>query len=290
MGGPVDPVPVVSDAFPPPAHVLVDMSVSVDVAAADSVVVSMPVTERVGDGRGRLRAGLVATLVDIAGGALGVRVLRPDWMATADLTVSLSEPPAGPVVAVEAGLVRRGRTTAVVEATIKGGPDGRDYGMGVLTFAVLPTDREPPPMPDLSGESRFVFGDGSRLEAAGGHLLDEIGIATPEHGPVSLDVHPYVHNAFGALQGGMLALLADVAAVRALEPVSPGPGPSATGELSVVDLQIAYLTLARVGPVEARVEPLGADGPRRAAVVHLHDAGAGGRVTTVVQVAAAVLP
>jgi len=91
-----------------------------------------------------------------------------------------------------------------------------------------------------------------------------------------------VRNSLGAVQGGMMATLAATAADRALAAAAGRP-------LRVVDLQITYLTLARVGPVVSRTTVLDATATAGTAHVELVDAGAGDRVATMVR-ARAVAP
>ena len=85
---------------------------------------------------GGVRAGVLATLVDVVGGAIAARVLHPDWMATADLTVQRIRPAPGPRVEARGSVLRRGRTTLVVEALVVAvDDDGRTVGVA----AVRPT-------------------------------------------------------------------------------------------------------------------------------------------------------
>ena len=101
-------------------------------------------------------------------------------------------------------------------------------------------------------------------------------------GRVSLPVHPYLHNSIGAVQGGAMALLGEVAAAEALGAAAGLPAAS----MVVTDLQVAYLTLGRVGPIVTRTTVLdavaGSDGDGAAApmtgsaVVELVDTGCRG--------------
>ena len=70
------------------------------------------------DAAGGVRAGVLATLVDVVGGAVAIRSVLPDWMATADLTLQMAGPADGPWVEARATILRRGRTTLVVEALV----------------------------------------------------------------------------------------------------------------------------------------------------------------------------
>ena len=98
-----------------------------------------------------------------------------------------------------------------------------------------------------------------------------------------MPVGAYVRNTIGAVQGGVVALLADTAGARA---VSSALGAGSTAV--AVDLQITYLATGRVGPMVTRVGPVSvapASGSGQV-VVELVDSGAGDRLTAVVTVGA----
>jgi acyl-coenzyme A thioesterase PaaI-like protein len=105
-----------------------------------------------------------------------------------------------------------------------------------------------------TAESRFRVG-----------VLDAFGIRIVAPGHAELDVAPYVVNSLGAVQGGALATLAE----RAVESLDP------TGASVPVDLQLGYLSLAKIGPVQAKAEPVGPGVAR----VDLVDEGNGRRTT-----------
>ena len=288
--------------YPPVTHYLGDLGFTSEVLSDTSARGSTAVNPHVSAAGAGARAGVVATLVDVVAGMLAVRVLRPDWMATADLTVQLVRPATGPFIEARVDLVRRGRTTLVLEALVVNvdgdgtevlGPGGSSAPVAwcTTTFAILPggnrTTTEELPF-DLP--ARMEIG-GSVLERS---LTDAIGLSVVEAaaGRVSLPVHPYLHNSIGAVQGGAMALLGDVAASEALG-AATGLG---TGGIVVTDLQVAYLALGRVGPIVTRATVLdgggtpvggatvGGAGDRGATsvVVELVDAGAGDRLTTVI--------
>ena len=284
--------------YPPPGHFLGDLGFTTEVLSDTAAVARTRVTPFVSGADGGARAGVLATLVDVVGGLLGVRILRPDWMATADLTLQLVRPAVGPVVEARAELVRRGRTTMVIEALVVEvdelgaellGPDGASapVAWSTLTFAVLPGGNramaEPLPV-DLPAKMEI---DGPGLDRP---LPEMLGMTVEDAaaGRVSLPVHPYLHNSIQAVQGGAMALLGEVAAAEAL-----GSAVGRTGASMVVtDLQVAYLTLGRVGPIVTRTTVLDTGGSphpggaRRSgtgsAVVELVDSGAEDRLTTVV--------
>ena len=112
-------------------------------------------------------------------------------------------------------------------------------------------------------------------------------------GRVALPIVPYVHNSIGALQGGIIALMAEEAGIQA---VASHDGADPT-RLAVVDLQIAYLALARVGPAATRTNVLlgdpggvGVQGGRGEAVVEVVDDGSEGRLVSVAHVGVVAVP
>jgi uncharacterized protein (TIGR00369 family) len=283
--------------YPPPGHFLGDLGIDVEVVSDTRAVARARVTPFVTGPDGSVRAGVLATVVDVVAGMLGVHVLRPDWMATADLSLQVVRRTLGPSVEARAELVRRGRTTMVVETLVFDvledgapvpGPGGtpQPVAWSTLTLAILPggnrtaTQDLPEDLPrHLTIAGRGL--DRPVAETLGATALDHAG------GRVSLPVHPYLHNSIGAVQGGVMAILAELAAERALSTAAARP-------MVVTGLQVAYLSLGRVGPITTRATvlggvaggggpdgPDGGDGPD-CAVVELTDEGADDRLTTVV--------
>jgi len=275
--------------YPPPVHYLGDLGMEAEVTSESTARVRTRVGPFVTTADGGVRSGVLATLVDVVGGAIAARVLSPDWMATADLTMQLVGPVHGPWVEARGALVRRGRTTLVIEALVEcvddegGTPtvDGRPadpVAWASMTFSVMPS-RNPSAQSAADLPDRWSFAGGGLHRS----VLDAVGIEVLDGpaGRLSVPVLPYVHNSFAALQGGVIALVAEAAGAEAL-----GAARGLDGDAFVVtDLQIAYLALGRIGPVvtSARVLETGPDG-RAGAVVELRDAGAGDRLMTVVNV------
>jgi uncharacterized protein (TIGR00369 family) len=214
-------------------------------------------------------------------------------MATADLSLELVDPTLAPYVEARGTLLRRGRSTLVVEAMVVGVDehgddpvvDGRSAGpvaWASMTFAVLPARESA--SAGLAGADlpdRWAF-TGRGLDLPVLEALPVTVLDGPA-GRLSIPARPYLHNSFGAVQGGVVALLAEAAGAEAL---GAAQGRNAS-DMVVTDLQIAYLALGKVGPIvsSARVLSPGTNG-RPGAVVELHDAGAGHRLTTVVNVTA----
>lgn len=259
--------------YPPEVHLLADLRVEIEALDDGELLARLPVTPELLAADGGVHAGMIATLVDIVGGAIAVRAVHPDWMATSDMALQVVRPAVGPVLEARGTVLRRGRTTLVIEVTVFDLPDdATPVAWSVLTFAVLPRAADgPPPMelPPVPRHSRFGPGE------LGAHVVDAVSIGAGGDGPVSMPIDDYVRNTIGALQGGVVALLAEVAAARAVAAALDAPA------AATVDLQITYLATGRIGPVEARIRSVDADpatGSGRG-LVELVDTGAGDRLT-----------
>ncbi len=110
---------------------------------------------------------------------------------------------------------------------------------------------------------------------------EEFFCIEPGTGPVTrLDLADRLRNPWGILHGGAVAMLADVAACRA---VAAGDGSDRPG--AAADTVLHYLRPVKVGPVEARCQVLGSRPGRSVVRVAIHDLGAEGRLTTLGTVA-----
>lgn len=254
--------------YPPAQHMLRDLRVEFEHGSGESRA-WIPAARETADARGHVRTGVLATLVDVIGGGLAALAAAPGWIATADLTLHTLEPiraNSSTTLAAVGRVLRAGRTTVVIECAITGEPDARPAAFATMTFSIL--ERR-----DLNPVLVAADGDPVRQSMAtetscfDRPLLDAFGIRVVEPGVAELDVTPYVVNSLGAVQGGALATLAELAA-ESLDP---------TGLDATVDLQIAYLALAKDGPVRAIARPVG-DGVARVEVI---DVGRD-RVSTVV--------
>lgn len=270
----------VPPAYPPDRHILRDLAFTAEMGATETARGWLDVGPFLRDHNGVTHAGAIATLVDALGGGLAATAALPDWMATADLTLHLLARPDVGAVEARARVVRAGRTTIVVEVDLDA--DGSPLGLATMTFAVLPRRADNPVITAPGDVTRMTMAlPDSGLRAS---LEESTGIDVRDAaaGVVDLPIADYVRNSLGAVQGGMMATLATTAAGAALTG-------AATTPLSVVDLQITYLSLARVGPVTTRTHVLDCTTTSGTARVELVDAGADGRVTTIVR-AAAVAP
>jgi acyl-coenzyme A thioesterase PaaI-like protein len=260
--------------YPPERHILRDLAFTTEMGATDRARGWLGVGPYLRDQHGITHAGAVATLVDALGGGLAGLAALPDWMATADLTLHLLARPDVDTITADARVARAGRTTIVVEVDLHA--DGTPFGLATMTFAVLPRRDGNPVLGapgDVTRMTMALAGSGLRapLEASAG-----IDVRDAPAGVVHLPIGDYVRNSLGAVQGGMMAALATSAATNALRHAAGTPQ-------SVVDLQVTYLSLARVGPVATRTTVLDASSTAGTARVELVDTGAGGKLTTVVR-------
>jgi acyl-coenzyme A thioesterase PaaI-like protein len=144
-------------------------------------------------------------------------------------------------------VLRAGRTLFVAETRLYADPDEVAFARSIVTFM-----------------NRRMVWDGSEPQRdwAGEitHIDDVLAPRFLGPGAVEIDVVPTLINGRGGtVQGGVLALLAELATESAL---------AAQGRFAVADLDIRYLNRVKVGPVRAVAELTG-----EGASVRIIDAG-----------------
>ncbi|HZQ84211.1 MAG TPA: PaaI family thioesterase [Acidimicrobiales bacterium] len=248
--------------YPPAEHLLRDLGFEVETPPDGTATAWMPVTPAITDASGGVSLGVLATLVDSVSGNLAARTASPDRVATADLAVTVAGPCTGTEVEAAASVVRRGRTTLVVEVRLT------DAAWATATFSILPRrdDTPGPVIPPIAPGRRAVLG--GRGSALTRWIGDAIGITTVDasEGRLSVPLSAYTANSFGALQGGLVAFVAEQA------------GACALGR-PAVELHVAYLSQCRDAPFTTSAELVGPD----AAVVAVRDNA--GRLATIANVA-----
>lgn len=265
-----EPGATIGVTYPPPRHVLRALAYEVEHRPDLTSTARMTVGPHLLGPTGEVEAGALATLVDATGGGLAALAARPDWIATADLTLHLLGPVHASTVTAAGRVVRRGRTTVVLAVDLLA-DDSRPVGTATMSFAVLPRRDTNPVMPTLDEPTRHAFTPLDDvpfppLAAAIGITADATGAAAP--------MTPFVVNTLGAMQGGVVATLVARAATGAIEPTT-------TGAAVCVDLTVNYLTLGRHGPIRAVPRVL-RTGPGWAQVaVEVRDLGNDDRLMTV---------
>ena len=219
----------------------------------DAMRMRLPIVPALCDDLGHLRTGVLATAIDITAGAFAGRLAAPDWVATSDISLHVLSPLATDDLVVRCSLVRRGRALIVLrlEGRLEG--ESRSSPGSVMAagaaFSVLPSRGEA----QAGGPGRRT--PGSAFVRSGAALsrpiIEKLGIRVSEasSGRVEITLTDYVRNTFGALQGGLAAVLADIA--------MESRGAAELGQpVQTCDLRLRYLSQGRVGPFRTETEVL----------------------------------
>lgn len=264
--------------YPPAQHILRDLRLTVEHRPDGTSTGWIPVTSHICNPSGSPRAGVLAILVDVVGGGLAAVAARPDWIATADLTLHLIPRPVTGEIEAQGRVLRQGRTTVVLEVSLRE-RDGGALGIATMSFAVLPRRAENLSVDQVDRVNLLTMGTPGSGLVTPFHDQVRLSVVDANAGAIELPLSDYVANSLGAIQGGMMAAAADAAAERALELACGGP-------VETCDLQITYLALAKVGPVRTDTRVLTATPEFGSAHVEIVDTGATDRLTTLARVVA----
>ena len=119
-------------------------------ARGGEFAMTMPVSPQVVNTSGALQGGLIATLVDVAGGQFGLEYLQPDTtMTTSDLFIRYLRPIRQGTAFAVPRMLRSGRRAMVMQVDIYGNDDEELLATATVNFAVIngPT----PTLPDWPG-------------------------------------------------------------------------------------------------------------------------------------------
>jgi uncharacterized protein (TIGR00369 family) len=269
------------DGYPPRHHLLRDLRISVEFQKGWRSIVRAPVVPEVCSDHGGMRVGVIATLIDVLGGTLSIRMVYPDWIATADLSIHTAQRASSGFVAASGSVTRAGRTRVVIEVEIRQeapGPEHASHAIGsaMMTFSRLSSGKDTPEVQiddNLSEVVDFAL-EGSGLDRP---CLDAFGVRVvdPARGLVEIEMRDYLRNSLGSLQGGMFAILADTAGQHAAR--------AATGKpLTTSDLAIHYLMPGKVGPFRTRATVLRTTADTALTRVDVIDSGGEDRAIAVV--------
>ena len=191
---------------PAEQHILRDLQLAVEHRPDGTSTAWMPVTSHICHDSGAARAGVLGILVDVVGGGLAAVAARPDWIATADLTLHLTPRPVTGEIEAHGRVLRQGRTTVVVEVALQEAA-GTSLGFATMSFAVLPRGLR------TSRSTRWIatdddghngFGLAPRFTSA------PTSRSSARNGP-SAPAQRLRGEQPGAVQGGMKAAAADAA-------------------------------------------------------------------------------
>jgi acyl-coenzyme A thioesterase PaaI-like protein len=238
---------------------------------AASVVGDAPAPAYLRTPDGRLAMGALLGLADSVAGLCGGLAALPGWVVSTNLMLRAVRLDVVGPVELRADVLRAGRNSVVTSVTARdAGADGRLVADGALTSAVLVPDGGPP-----------VYERPLRLEAppldpaTTPHLDDFLGIRAVAPDALEIDATDALRNPWGILHGGVTAALVDLAARHA------------TGGTTTTDAVLHFLAPGRVGPVTARVTPVGRRADGTLVRVEVRDSGAGDRLMAVAVVTVA---
>jgi acyl-coenzyme A thioesterase PaaI-like protein len=209
---------------------------------------------------------VILTFADVLIGVAASTRTAPRISVTSSLSVYLTGPlPGGGDIELVCHLTKSGRTVTVGETVIRSRADGRLLGAAVGTFQASPRPQDT--VSPLMVQSHRV----ERVDSPHPTLADHVGLEVVEPGRARIALRPDLLNGTQSLQGGLVALLGESAAQSAAT--------AALGAPAVVDtIEVNYLSAARVGPIEARAEPIGRDLYR----VTAHDPGMDDRIVCLI--------
>ncbi len=251
----------------------------------------VPVDAHLVDEAGGLHAGALLTAVDALGGYLSGLAVQPDGIVTTSMALRVGRRHhLGPLLC-EATVLRKGRASVVTLVSVADeGDGGAAVASCVMTCAVLRRESSAPTL------GRPVHHPMAPARPDPVPLHEFFGVQ-PGSGPVTrLQIGDHLRNNWRILHGGAIAILSDLAAVRALR--SPGAtlpgdappvalfstGAPPTAKLSSTDMVLHYLAPARVGPVEARCTVMGARPDGTVVRVALYDTGVHDRMVALASV------
>lgn len=249
--------------YPPPGQVLSALGIEVrwsdQTTLRGRAAVDLDLLGRDGRPSG---VGALVPIVDLLAGVRVTEVADGDWLATSDLWLNERAPMTSGPIELTTRLLRVGRRTAVTAVEVEAG--GVGVASATVEFTRIRRDaRAPQTTGATAGDGWTRLGSGPLLD----HSLESacgFAIAEPGHGRVELANAPFVANSTGTLQGGVAALLADVAAADLV-----GPG------ARTVDLAYRFLAPTGAGPARTSAAIVRVDGAHHVVNVEVVDASDG---------------
>ena len=189
---------------------------------------------------GLVRGAVLVMLVDMGAGYEAEMHAERDWSFTADLSVRRSPVATSRIEGVP--VVQRAGRTISIDMPLRDA-DGAPTAHGIATFTRVAMRPGDPPRPDYPVDSVGSFGD------SGIDLEDALAARETAAG-LEVDLTGTLLNPAGVLQGGVAALIAEIAAQRVVERELGGPH-------VVAGIDVRYVNMGRVGPIRAVVRPIG---------------------------------
>jgi acyl-coenzyme A thioesterase PaaI-like protein len=209
-------------------------------------------------GSSQVRASVLATMSDVWTGALAGMACAPRLALTLDLTAHILGDVGGDRLDIVGTLLKQGRTTIVAETEFRHPATGAVVALSHATFVASPRPQ------DVIGPLASARTSGNALNR---HIAEALGAEVLSPGVAVIERGPYVNQPSGTLQGGVVAVLAELAAE------------SLTGA-RVLELEVRYLSAVRVGPARTSARAMDDHTVR----VEVCDTGNHDRLATVVMV------
>jgi uncharacterized protein (TIGR00369 family) len=256
-----------SNTYPPPEHMLRDLSIEVITTGTNRARIQAPVVPETCSEKGFMYVGLLATLVDVLGGVIAIPAVSPDWISTSNLSIHTTRHVVPGRVLAEGTVLRSGRTSIVIGVEIQAQRTGLPNRTTPAGFAVITYSRLAGNKTGLRLKTRGNAHEAERfsLKGEGLHIpfMDKAGIQILDRatGRLLLKMDDYVRNSLGSLQGGMTAFLADLAGQYVARKGREYPAQTR-------DLVIHYMSPGIAGPFQTTADVLRMD--RHAALTRIH--------------------
>lgn len=223
------------------------------------------------EGSGWPLVSLPLTFADVMIGRLASQRTFPRISVTSDLNLRMLGPlPADGKLDIRAAVVKSGRSISVGETEFRAGADGSLVARSLGTFQASPRPGDEAP----EGFAR-PGGFHRTAEPLAEPFTDRVGLEILEAGLARISLREDLLNATQSLQGGMVALLGEVASATGAT--------AAVGALQAVDhLDVRYLAAARVGPFVARAEIEAVEAGRARVRTEIRDPGRDDRLCAIV--------
>jgi len=185
-------------------------------------------------GTSALRTSIVAAWADIVAGHIAIGLFDPGVPVTLDLDVHLHQPPVGhDEVRLVARVQKSGRSVSVLSIDIT---DAAEFPIGFAHATFMAAPNPSLRMPTVVSDEGLLRPHPPTLAVP---FAERAGCTRVADGVASIPLRPDGLNASGTLNGGLLALVVEEAALSA----APGS--------SLSSLSMRYVQPVRVGPAVA---------------------------------------
>jgi len=253
----------VARSYPPKNHILRHLRLRHLVDDEGNVSATMPILPDLVDAGGWLRLGAISTLVDSVAGHHGVLQVEPDWVATLELGTVIRRRAEGSEVVAKCQPLRIGKNNVVTETHIS--DDLGEVARSTCTYARLPGRSDNPSVGTAKGRTVDYGGE---EELTNRPMLDDYLLieTDPDQAVIRLPHHSRIHNSFGSIQGGAVAVLVDAMATHL--------GFLTTGlPMRCLAAEVHYLSQAKSGPFRVEGELLRVDEGEVTSRVRIVDVG-----------------